>query len=163
MSDDNVNIRGMSVKFTPVEKMVFGVPLDQVEQPDPNKELMYVLDSVSINETADGAIRVGFHDVCYITHNVEFVSASKRNATAEAIEQALDHEPPVDPDDPELTGECDHAPEKLMFDGYLGAPGFGKSYSCQCGEALWGVQAETAVPFKDLDESDFIMSPEDCI
>lgn len=66
-----------------------------------------------------------------------------------------------DDDDPSI--ECAH--ENTEFQGFLGAPGFGQSYKCvDCEEALWAPHGTAEkVPFKNLDNDDYIMSPSDCI
>lgn len=136
MSDDNVGVKGMRVSFLPFQKMVFGVPLDLVEQPKPEDgPLEYVLDCVSIGETRSGHLRVVFQETMYLTREVKIVAE-----------------------------RCEHRASDLTFEGSLGAPGHGKSYACHCGEAMWSPNsAENAVPFKNLDPDEFIMSPEDCI
>jgi len=53
----------------------------------------------------------------------------------------------------------------VEFVAHLAAPGFGQSWIClECGEPMWkrNTGAE-AIPFKELDAQDYILSPEDVV
>ena len=58
---------------------------------------------------------------------------------------------------------CIHA--NHSFVAHLSAPGYGQSWKCDdCGEALWAPSAEAPKEaFKDLDHTDYTMSPADVI
>lgn len=58
---------------------------------------------------------------------------------------------------------CNH--EMVEFVAHLAAPGFGQSWIClECGEPMWKPNAAAqAIPFKELDTQDYILSPEDVV
>lgn len=51
-----------------------------------------------------------------------------------------------------LTAKCEHPAEEVTFVGHVAAPGYGKAWECgACHEPMWGMTAESATPYADLD------------
>lgn len=127
----------MLLVFTPIDKMIDGVKYTDVARDELGKEMTLIVDNLfepSVNEMVNGHIRVQVGKTIYLTRDLK-VTANR----------------------------CEHVSRDVTYEGALGAPGIGHSWKCVCGEKLWGFRDETLVPFKDLDESDYIMSESDVI
>jgi hypothetical protein len=131
MSDDNGKLK---VTFAAFDKMIEGVPNKDVAKDEcDGRTLEFHYEIVSVNELVQGHIRVCIGTTIYFTREVK-IEATR----------------------------CTHHPLWLKFEGSLGAPGHGQSYACACGEAMWSPWGrENAVPFKGLDESEFIYSEDE--
>jgi hypothetical protein len=127
----------LKVTFVAFDKMIDDVPPKRVAKDEcDGRTLEFYVEEGTLLEEHDGHIVFQTGRTTYLTREVT------------------------------VTGtKCEHRLQYLKFEGFLGAPGKGQSWKCSaCGEEMWSPHgAENAVPFKDIDQSEFIMSPEEVI
>lgn len=124
----------LKVTFIAFDKMIEGVPNKEVAKDEcDGRTLEFYYEQVDMRELDYGHICVRIGTSLYFTREVK-IEATR----------------------------CTHHPMWLKFEGSLGAPGHGQSYTCVCGESMWSpCYPGHAVPFKGLDESVFIYSEDD--
>lgn len=124
----------MIIYFTPFEKFIEGVKAEDVAKDELGAEMtLATVETTPITEMFDGNLRIKIGHTIYLTREVRFEA-----------------------------NRCNHSESYLKFQGHLGAPGIGQSWECVCREAMWkSCAGSRAIPFKELNHDDFIMSPED--